>query len=91
LKIRLIRVGGRWKADEILGFFHLDRDKLIEVFKEEFSKPRNHIPAKFAACVYRGLRHASAEKITEYLLSGSNEAILGLYDSCLAGESSTTA
>jgi hypothetical protein len=83
LKIRLIKVGGRWKADEILGFFHLDRDKLIEAFKKEFSRPRNQVPAKYAACIYRGLRHASARQITEYLFSGSNEAFAELYDSCL--------
>jgi hypothetical protein len=91
LKIRFIRVGGRWKADEILGFFHLDRDKLIDAFKEVFSSPGNYVPAKFAACIYGRLRHASGEEITEYLFSGSREAIHELYDRCLSEHPSGSA
>jgi hypothetical protein len=88
LKIRLIKVGGRWKADEILGFFHLDRDKLIEIFKEEFSRPGERVPAKYAACIYSGVRHASAEEVTEFLFSGSSKAIVTkLYDPCLSSHS----
>jgi len=83
LKVMLIRVGGRWKADEILGFFHLDRDKLIRAFKEVFTSPGSHVSAKFAACIYAKLRHASGEEITEYLFGGSREALHELYDRCL--------
>jgi len=83
LRIRLIRFAGRWKADEILGFFHLDRDKLIEVFKEKFSSPGSHVPVKVASCIYGRLRHASAAEITGYLFSGSPEGFNELYDPCL--------
>jgi hypothetical protein len=85
LELKLIRVGGRWKADEILGFFHLDRNRLIALLKEEFTRPGAVVPKKIAACIYHGLRQATKEEITEYLFSGSAKAIrTELYDPCIA-------
>jgi len=85
LEVKLIRVGGRWKADEILGFYHLDRNRLIALFKEEFTRPGAVVPKKIAACIYHGLRQATKDEITEYLYSGSDQAINNeLYDPCIA-------
>jgi hypothetical protein len=84
LEVKMIRVGGRWKADEILGFFHLDRDRLIAAFKEAFTQPGSVVPKKVASCIYYGLRHATKEEITEYLYGGSHAAINELYDPCIA-------
>jgi hypothetical protein len=85
LEIRLIRIGARWKADEILGFFHLDRDRIIEAFKEEFTRPGAGVPPKVAACIYGRLRHATEEEMTEYLFGGTSRDLDGLYGPCLPG------
>jgi hypothetical protein len=43
------------------------------------------VPKKVAACIYHGLRQATKEEITEYLYSGSDQAINNeLYDPCIA-------
>jgi hypothetical protein len=85
LELKLIKAGGLWKVDEILGFYHLDRDRLIALFKNAFTRPGAAVPKKTALCIYHGLRQATKEAITEYLYSGSDKAIEDqLYAPCLA-------
>jgi hypothetical protein len=82
LEVELVKDGGQWKLNEAVKFTKFDRAKLVEFFKEEFSKPSSELSSKLAGCFVEAFEEASQAEIEELLLATSTKALEEVAASC---------
>jgi ABC-type glycerol-3-phosphate transport system substrate-binding protein len=82
VEVALVKEGDQWKMNEVVKFIKLDKAKLVENFKEEFSKPSSELSPKFAACFVEAFEKGSQADIEELLISGSSKALEEVAKGC---------
>jgi hypothetical protein len=75
VEVELVKTGDQWQLNEVVKFTKFDRAKLVEYFKEEFTKASSELPAKIAGCLIEAFQEDSQAEIEELLLSSSTEAL----------------
>jgi hypothetical protein len=82
VEVALVKDGEQWKLDEVVKFSNFDRAKLVEFFKEEFSKASSELPPKLAGCFIELFQEGSQAEIEELLLSSSSEGFEEVAEAC---------
>jgi hypothetical protein len=81
LAVSLVEEGDQWKLNEVTGFAVLNRPKLVETLKENFSEA-NEFPADVVACIVEGVEGSSQAEIEGLFFSGSFKEFAELVEGC---------
>jgi len=82
VEVELVNEDGQWKMNEVVKFAKLDKSKLVESFKKEFSKPSSELSPKFADCFIEAFEKGSQADIEELLIGGSSKALEEVAKGC---------
>jgi hypothetical protein len=79
--IALVKEGGQWKLNRLLGFVNLDTDALAKVFEEQLEGSNELTPDQIS-CIADGLRESSDEEIEALLLEKDTGPLSEIAEGC---------
>jgi hypothetical protein len=85
VRFRLVRRDGDWKLDELLGFVHLDAEKLIlGVAREGMYRATSRQEAQFIACVTGLLEEMDDGELEAFFVDYGPDEIRSLAERCIS-------
>lgn len=82
VSVDLVKEGEQWKLDRIADVPDLN----LEAFQENFAErlqDQGEIPAPIADCIGQAIQDATEDDITQVLVSGQEEDLVGLFGDCI--------
>lgn len=75
LEVALVKQGGQWKLDEIVGYIDFVRERLVEDFEREVHAHPGEIPPRIAACALNVFKQGSPAELEAMLQDDSHKAL----------------